>query len=92
MIYVNHLYVTERCRMTTDGSINDLHDFAKKMGILRSQFKNHRIMPHYLLTPSRYHEAIRLGAGSVTMGEQLRLCSRYRDNSRPAWWTYDNAN
>lgn len=60
----------ESCHLTTDGPIEDLHAFAKRIGMKRSWFQEHRLMPHYDLTPARRAMAIRAGAVFVSAREQ----------------------
>lgn len=58
--------------LTTDGPLEELHAFAARIGMKREWFQNHRIAPHYDLTPRRRAVAIKLGAVEVSMREQLR--------------------
>lgn len=52
------------CHMTTDGNMEELHQFAKHIGLKRSWFQIHRNprFCHYDLTPSKRILAVRLGA------------------------------
>ncbi len=47
--------------LTTDGDIEELHAFAKRLGLKRSWFQGGR-HPHYDLTGSKRVQAIQLGA------------------------------
>lgn len=49
------------CHLTAD-TLDELHAFAAKIGMRRSWFQNHKLCPHYDLTPRRRAEAVRLGA------------------------------
>jgi hypothetical protein len=47
----------------TDGTVDELHAFAAKLGMRRSWFQGHHAdFPHYDLVPARRAMAIRLGA------------------------------
>lgn len=59
------------CHMTTDGPVDDLHAFARKIGLKREWFQPHAIMPHYDLTPGRRARALSAGAEIVLIREQL---------------------
>ena len=58
------------CHLTTDGPIDDLHAFAQRIGLRRSWFQEHRLMPHYDLTEARRDAALRAGAVYVSGREQ----------------------
>lgn len=49
------------CHMYAD-SLEELHALARKIGLKKSWFQNHRLMPHYDLTTSRRVAAILAGA------------------------------
>ncbi len=71
------------CHLTTDGPLGELHAFAKKLGMRREWFQDHRLAPHYDLTPRRRALALRLGAVEVPAREQARARRRLR--SAFAW-------
>lgn len=54
------------CHMISDGDAEELHRFAKRIGLHRSYF--HR--DHYDLTPGMRTKALKRGAVSIT-GEEL---------------------
>ena len=56
------------CHLTAD-SLDELHDFAKSIGLKQQWFQNHRFMPHYDLTPSKRLLAITKGAVEITTTE-----------------------
>lgn len=58
------------CHLTTDGNIEELHAFAAKIGMKREWFQEHRLLPHYDLTPKRRAAAIAAGAVEVSAREQ----------------------
>ena len=69
-IYVDPLlYYSEKpfgrnywCHMTTDGQIEELHQFAGNIGLRQRWFQNHPRVPHYDLTSNKRNEAISRGA------------------------------
>lgn len=56
------------CHMTAD-SLDELHALAAAIGMRRSWFQDHRLAPHYDLTPSRRAQAVALGAVEETWRE-----------------------
>lgn len=60
------------CHLTTDGSLEELHEFAKKIGMRREWFQEHRLMPHYDLSPARREAALAAGATFVPWRTQIR--------------------
>jgi hypothetical protein len=54
------------CHMTSDTSEEELHEFAKKLGLRREWFQG----DHYDLTEGKRAQALKLGAEEVT-GEEL---------------------
>jgi hypothetical protein len=57
--------------LTTDGTLDELHAFAVRLGLRREWFQEHRIAPHYDLTPRRHALALALGAKLVPIREQV---------------------
>jgi len=66
------------CHLTTDGDIDELHRFAKSIGVLRRWFQSHPLHPHYDLTERKREQAIALGAVFVPS----RLQATMRANKR----------
>lgn len=62
------------CHMMTDGELQELHDFAARLGLRRSWFQNKPGHPHYDLSQGKRLQAIRLGATPVTSEELVRIC------------------
>lgn len=58
------------CHLTTDGPIDALHAFARKLGMKRSWFQDHPLAPHYDLTASKRAMALELGAVFVPARHQ----------------------
>lgn len=78
MIYVDPAIYPFRgiyyCHMMTDGPIEELHQFADKIGLKRSWFQDKSGHPHYDLAPSKRATAIDYGAKSVTSREMIKKC------------------
>ncbi len=63
------------CHMTTDGPIDELHAFARRIGLRRAWFQPHQRLPslsHYDLTPSRCAAALHAGASEATARERVK--------------------
>lgn len=58
------------CHLTAD-TVEELHAFAKRIGMKRSWFQP-QSHPHYDLTPSKRERALALGAKFVSGKEQAR--------------------
>lgn len=59
------------CHLTAD-TLDELHDFARKIGMKRVWFQDVRV-PHYDLTPGRREAALAAGAVFVPAKEQARV-------------------
>ena len=63
------------CHMFTDSeSMGELHDMARRIGIRRKWFQEHRKLPHYDVCKSKRELAIELGAipcGREKVGEVM---------------------
>lgn len=46
-------------------TLKELHEFAGRLGLKRSQFQNMRGKPHYKLTKRKRREALAMGAEAV---------------------------
>lgn len=49
------------CHLTTDGHLEELHQFAERIGLRRAWFQPEH-GGHYDLTPNKRAQALRLGA------------------------------
>lgn len=77
MIYVDDMR-DGWCHMITDGDIEELHTFAKSLGLKRSWFQI-TINPHYDLKGfSKREEAIKKGAKPVTSREMISILRSVR--------------
>lgn len=79
-VYVDELHIWSTtidcmrkgsCHLTAD-TLDELHEFAKKIGLRRGWFQDRRIESHYDLTPARRAKALRAGAVFVPAKEQAR--------------------
>jgi hypothetical protein len=61
------------CHMVTDGEIDELHQFAARLGAPRRAFQNHPRHPHYALPPYGRNLALALGAVEATTADLARL-------------------
>lgn len=60
------------CHMVSDLNVEELHEFAKTLGMRRSWFQNRERFPHYDITANKREQAIKLGAASVTGRELIQ--------------------
>ncbi len=51
--------------MVTDSSPEELHEFARCLGLRRGQFQRHERLPHYDLRPRTREQALALGAAAA---------------------------
>lgn len=68
------------CHLTAD-TLDELHEFATSIGLKRAWFQNHRLMPHYDLTPGKRAIAVRKGAVEISTTESGR---RVRESRKGA--------
>jgi hypothetical protein len=61
------------CHMLTDGSLNELHAFAERIGLSRRLFQNHPRHPHYDLLPASRALAVAMGAVEVSTRELAQI-------------------
>ena len=75
----------EWCHMMTDSDdIEELHRFAKKIGMKREWFQDHESSPHYDLVPTMRKLACQHGAEQVTAFEMAKRCSKRFKNREKA--------
>jgi hypothetical protein len=85
-IYVDSAFIPYRgmkmSHMMTDGDIEELHSFAKKLGLRREWFQRN---DHYDVSQSKRIAAINLGAKAVSTKELVQICvtdKRIRNESQ----------
>lgn len=59
-------------------TVEELHEFAAKMGLKRAWFQNHK-WPHYDLHPARRVVAVRLGAIEVDRKQFIEIYKRIKE-------------
>ena len=69
------------CHLIADG-LDELHDFAARLGLRRSWFQGEASTPHYDLTVNRRKLAVRLGAVELGRREFVMMCVRFRATCR----------
>lgn len=63
------------CHLGTDGDLDELHEFARRLGMKRAWFQGEGgRFPHYDLVMSRRKLAIRLGAIPLRSGAFVKAC------------------
>jgi len=62
-------------------SIEELHDFARRLELFRSWFQN-RPMPHYDVTEGMRWKAIRQGAIAITHRELVGMIRKDKNHGR----------
>ncbi len=68
------------CHMWTDGPIEELHEFAKSLGLLQRWFQDKAHFPHYDITPGKRKLALLKGAQISSYMEYYKRkgCSKNR--------------
>ena len=70
------------CHMWTDGNLEELHVFAEHLGLKRSWFQNHKILPHYDIVPTKRTLALKRGAVELSAKEFLEIMRKRREAQR----------
>ena len=70
-------YARYWCHMFAD-TVEELHEFANRIGMKREWFQEDSKIPHYDLTKSRRNIAMRNGAIEISTKEYLRLLNLYK--------------
>jgi hypothetical protein len=63
------------CRLVAD-DLEELHDFARALGLKRSYFQDHPRHPHYDVTEGKRRQAVRLGAAEISWRDTPALLQR----------------
>lgn len=69
------------CHLFAD-DVDELHAFAKRLGLQRSWFQNDERLPHYDVTENKRKEALRLGAVGVDRRVTYEHIKRNREKVR----------
>ena len=67
----------EWCHLVAD-SLDELHEFAARLGLQRRWFQNQGRYPHYDVTTSVRDRALRLGAVDADRATLIACCKRVR--------------
>ena len=68
------IYMDDMGHLIADKNINELHEFATKIGLKRSWFQNKGDLSHYdLTTPNARRRAAAVGAIKVSSRELVRI-------------------
>lgn len=74
------MVLTDGIHLAAD-SLEELHRFARSIGIRRSWFHQHDRHPHYdLFTEDMRRKALAAGAQLVSSKEIVRMCKRAYEN------------
>lgn len=85
-VYVDPLQPTPKSKQWPYGSAchlyadsdEELHDFARRLGLLPAWFQDHHTLPHYDLTAGKRRHAMKAGAKSATMRETVEVMRERR--------------
>lgn len=72
------------CHLMSDASVEELHEFAQRIGCRRSWFQDHPNLAHYDLTEAMRRKAIAAGAREVSSKEMARAMWRKIREQREA--------
>lgn len=61
------------CHLVTDGDLEELHAFARLLGIQPRRFQDHPRHPHYDLMPASRALAVALGAVEVSTSQMYKI-------------------
>lgn len=75
---VKRSFADGSCHLITDGDIEELHAFARRLGLKRSWFQDSPRTPHYDLNGNKRAAAVRLGATEVDRRGFVEAIRRYR--------------
>ena len=67
---------SESCHLVAD-SVDQLHEFAAKLGLKKNWFQN-KSLPHYDLTRGMRLKAIKQGAIELSNKEFIKILHKYR--------------
>lgn len=76
----------QSCHMFAD-NLDELHAFAKRIGLKRTWFQDHRLLPHYDLTANMRSKAILHGAAPTTQQDvrnRMRQTAKTRNKNAQA--------
>jgi len=62
------------CHMWTDGPAEELHAFARRIGLRREWYQEHHVLSHYDLTVCMRERALKEGAVLTDLRKYLAAC------------------
>ena len=68
---------SQACHLVAD-SVEELHAFARRLGLKRSWFQSKSDLPHYDLTEGKRFQAIARGAIEIDAKKFLNILHKYR--------------
>lgn len=68
----HHCFKRGSAHLTAD-TLEELHEFARRLGLKRTWFQDHIVVPHYDLSPGKHAKAIENGATYMSQIEQSRM-------------------
>ncbi len=85
-VYVDPLQATPRsatqgCRLIAD-SDEELHAFARRLGLQREWFHWKSAIRHYDLAPNKRRQAVRLGAVELSLHEMAERIRAWSESKR----------
>ncbi len=70
----------QACHLVTDSySLDELHNLAARIGLKRSWFQQHPLMPHYDLTPAMRQRAINAGAMAISFNRLVGMVQERKE-------------
>jgi hypothetical protein len=69
------------CHMFAD-DVDELHEFAQRLGLKRSWFQDDERLPHYDVTENKRRTAVRLGAVGVDRRVTYQHIKKHRQEIR----------
>lgn len=69
------------CHLWTDGAVDELHAFARRIGLKREWFQDHATLPHYDLTPAMRSKALGAGAQQREAHDHIRAQRAQRETT-----------
>lgn len=70
------------CHLVTDGDLEELHEFARLLGLSPRRFQNHQRHPHYDLMPNSRALAVALGAVQVDTRGMAQILNERQQRMR----------
>ena len=86
----NHKWQWSRVAHLIGDTNDELHDFARRIGMQRPWFQPDGRLPHYDLTPERYRLAVAAGAETMSLRAfAVRFLRRTQSRLDSGRWDHD---